>query len=1430
MSFGSLIRHRNSFCFAISVIVGTLVISDVRAEEKPTLPIPIQGTEANPVVVLFAAPQETTPNSASLVTSTGEVIDKSGVDYVAASKGKLNVVKKGLAPTGVTWRFALKPQPPEGDYHIAVRYACGGEPHVVGQTFHVRGGPSEGRMEERGKFTVTNPSPWKAQWIDGRVRVAIKADDAVLEIRNEGRAHDAKIFEAFLLVPTTLGDLKLSAAAPPATPVSSASEMPKTSAGQQHVVVPLPIVGTAARPTLLLEAEPTTTPPNDPHTFALPGAVVDHSGDDYTTPQASAVNQVHKGFGNLAITFRYELPPRLPTGEYFFWARWSQGGDPKVCGQQFEIWAGPTVEAIELRSKQTLRPGGWNANWFEGQPLTLKADDRVLEIRNRGNAQDAKIFDAFLLCGPKPPVELPLAGTTERPIVVLGFGKEPLRKPHADPKELAYLGKLVDRPGADAGNVGKDVALVVHKGFGEWGAVMQFDLQEPIPPGFYTFQARFMCGGEPSQTRQTFSVLAGPDEQSLGERATFQLANPTPFKQQWIAGKGVVPIFPGDRVVRIVNRGKAHDAKVFSGFVLGPSHTLPDWMTAERGLLRSRFLAMALPVENAEQRLFLVDGDGPGETELFAGLSQPSAASHYERLAVTYLIGREADAFAEALNLPGRPAAVMVNADRAVSAVLHAPPSVDVATRFLAAPRDVGIVPSYPDRPQPTPRPLADGVPAEWLTATGWPGRCGVGRWGLDAEAQQRPNPGETFGYSFYTAGVRSGTWREKSTSKQGVCRIDDQLAESFAWGKATSYAVVYLRVDQPADAVLHYQHSGIESAVFLDGVAQTLRADAQPPFTLSRQTTTTQQVVARPGQEIHDDVTVPQSAQPPQAANLSLTPGWHCLVLKFVHAQSAGETVLFTARVTKPDGSAVNELSSQTVDPTVVPALNHAAAQLWPRLTLEDVPGNLPRPGERLSLVADMRLVPSFVTRYSNPTFLPFDAVLNVRMTDYDGRELGSWQNAGTFPSVMKFDLGPAPEAGYYALTPELRHRDGRLIHRFHPDGFSVVLGNTAQRERLEKKELLNSWYYALGDWDTFAPWLERMGLFKNLGSTPGVPANAVETWRDAQRRGIVLYGDFAGDSTWMNNSEADAKKVVDTTSKYTRYFKSVNEIDGRVPEQSWSATTKPEQWVKRARWQYEAVHAARADALFVGGSLYCSGVSRRRHAEMLSPREWFRACLELGLDNYVDAWDVHAYPQSPPRLDAPSLSNSGNESDLGVLSVFQELGKKNTKPFILGETSALVWHGMSGMRWQADTAAKMAAWTNARAEWLGVAFCAAHHDRRLTAEEYGMAHNPGEAALYTASALIDGLPYERISTEDVQVQVGKFGPTRMIWRTDDKATDWTFVLDEPRPWVVVDVVGRARSLEVVDGRITIKVRTSPQYLLPRAEYERLTRLDSRQ
>jgi len=165
---------------------------------------------------------------------------------------------------------------------------------------------------------------------------------------------------------------------------------------------------------------------------------------------------------------------------------------------------------------------------------------------------------------------------------------------------------------------------------------------------------------------------------------------------------------------------------------------------------------------------------------------------------------------------------------------------------------------------------------------------------------------------------------------------------------------------------------------------------------------------------------------------------------------------------------------------------------------------------------------------------------------------------------------------------------------------------------------------------------------------------------------------------------------------------------------------------------------------------------------------------------------------------------------------------------PFWLGETGAKAMHGLTGRRWQAEQVAKIIAWVNSRSDYLGLAFCIGHEYDLAYGRiwDYSMGHKPGEAAMYTASALIDGLAYQVFDTKDANIQAAYFSDTFMIWRTDEASSNWQLQLDPGKPWLLVDVVGHSQELPVdASGFAIIPISASPVYVLPRVDYERLTR-----
>lgn len=135
-----------------------------------------------------------------------------------------------------------------------------------------------------------------------------------------------------------------------------------------------------------------------PNTVTAGGSVCSHKGDEYTTAGKAEAVSAHKGSGEWSAAFQFALTSTPVDGEHVFWASWKQGGDPKVCAQQFTVLAGPDEGGLEERGTFRLTNSTpWQFQWVRGdKTLMLKKDDKLIEVRNTGRGVDAKVFNGFL--------------------------------------------------------------------------------------------------------------------------------------------------------------------------------------------------------------------------------------------------------------------------------------------------------------------------------------------------------------------------------------------------------------------------------------------------------------------------------------------------------------------------------------------------------------------------------------------------------------------------------------------------------------------------------------------------------------------------------------------------------------------------------------------------------------------------------------------------------------------------------------------------------------------------------------------------------------------------------------------------------------------------------------------------------------------------
>lgn len=703
------------------------------------------------------------------------------------------------------------------------------------------------------------------------------------------------------------------------------------------------------------------------------------------------------------------------------------------------------------------------------------------------------------------------------------------------------------------------------------------------------------------------------------------------------------------------------------------------------------------------------------------------------------------------------------------------------------------------------PEPLVAGAPTRWLTVGTWAGPAGISLWGLDYEAEVRPFPGALEPVLRFDNG-RVANWTETAPDASGRVVIE-KLAHNNVWSKGSGYAHVYLQSPKAGRVTLRFGHTGGELQGWLNGRALDWKSDASPDAVKVAGAT-----AGGDQADLNDQggVVVVQEARGARShvATLDLKEGWNRLLVKPIVRQQKGEEFAFAARFSANDSDLLQGLRTSLKNP-VPAAVSRTVASRYVPTVRTNVPFNLAHEGEPLTLTVDLGEVDKLAKLQRPPAGSLADGLrLELRVTDYDGREVLRRAQPFELPGKADFDLGPAPARGYYAVHARLLDREGNLVVAYPTDGFSVIGGVAAQRERKADKKMAVTYYFMAGrdlHQTLYFPYMQRIGIFRNIG---GHNTRRPEFFKEAAAQGLFVMADM-----WNHKSADYVRAYVEESAPYVDSFKSYNEIDIKK-----NIRGTPESWVAKAKQEYEIIKSVKPEAVMVGGSLVRPASD-----------DWFEECLKLGLANYHDVWDVHCYPQRPPVLEG-TMSNSPNETELGVLKVYAKLGMKNDKPFWIGETGARSSHGNDARRWQAEMVAKMTACALSRKDFEKIGFLvpwwyARERGTHLVGDiEAG--HMPAEASYYTASALIDGFAYTRLSLGE-DVQAARFGPTVMAWTTGGKARTITVRPEGAAPFVKVDVVGRVSQVEARDGAVSIEASTSPVYVLSRAAHERLTRTE---
>ncbi len=1007
----------------------------------------------------------------------------------------------------------------------------------------------------------------------------------------------------------------------------------------------------------------------------------------------------------------------------------------------------------------------------------------------------------LLLANAALALELP-DGATTRDSIYLSFSAQ-----NSLPQGLAVVpGELLEHTADQALMDHSDMIVLRKEGHHQTNARFRFALGRPLTPGVYTVWTRFTQGGKDAQAF-TFRVHSGQNA-AAEDRLSFKQTAES-WAMEWRQADKAFYLYPEDFSMDVLVEGGATKQKHLAGILLQRTGDLPS----EVDLMKLKVMN-AFDKEGSVQTLVVLGGDRDAQLPLYERLlADPALADTY---GLEIPDAAASTAMRADLGLSSEAWLISVRANQSIAGMWKAPYSKQLLAGlddFLKSPdasQELFKFAAQQVSKDVKVERTDEGRPSAWLVAGHWSGPAGISLWGLQAEQQIRPNPNDPVILKFFDPSERA-VWSVEPLVKESY--YDGEPTKGFTWSKGSGYAHVYVYSDTDQALQLHVAHTGIATYGWCngqvlgfenDGSRLAQKVEVSGPSDKKGVGRTDQGDIAHVERASSDD---------PKVAPIQLKQGWNRVLLKFVQQNQSGELFAFGTQFADDKGRPV-ELKTSVSNPEPSLISRAVAARILPTV-YTNAPFNLVYPGDPLSLSVDLGSTNYNISEYAGREvrsrnfkpalvpYYPFEGYLELKVYDYDGVEVMTRKEQASFPSVVEFDLGAAPETGYYSTSLTLYDAEDQLVTSYPPDGFSVIKGTAAQAARKDDKEMAVTYYFMRDEYESlFFPYMQRIGILRNIGSHNGP---MLDMYRSAEEKGLILTADL-----WNHRDPALLERYVKETEPYVDTYKSYNEIDIHP-----STRGTPERWVSIAKAHYEAAKKWDPSARVVGASFARPGAD-----------DWFLECLKLGLADYHEVWDVHCYPQKPPVLEG-TMSNSPRETERGVLMSMEKAGMENDKPFWIGETGARCSHGLDARRWQADTVAKMTACSLSREDFEKIGFLVPwwYSRARGSVGDIEVGHMPGEAAYYTASALIDGFKdYKRYDLGE-DIQAARFGPTMMLWSTEQASTEVRFNLANDVSLVQVDVVGRVTDLSVApDGEVVLEVTDSPIYVLSRKNYERLT------
>lgn len=458
-----------------------------------------------------------------------------------------------------------------------------------------------------------------------------------------------------------------------------------------------------------------------------------------------------------------------------------------------------------------------------------------------------------------------------------------------------------------------------------------------------------------------------------------------------------------------------------------------------------------------------------------------------------------------------------------------------------------------------------------------------------------------------------------------------------------------------------------------------------------------------------------------------------------------------------------------------------------------------------------------------------------------------------GLITATQRIILNPQP-AGHYTIASDLLDSTGAVLAHDNDHSFSVVWGAVDQTkdERPRLVSVTGHWFLGAADRGGQQRWLNRLGLTRQFklwegwdrygvkhngnGTITVGPALDIDAALDGfHSQGVAVVGDLIegyydrsidnlrvsglatplppyGTSAWNMTFYNYGYEVAFKYRDRIDIWSGNNEIDGFTPDTPRAA----ELHVQAAYWIAKGMRDA---------AIKSEKPNMRYFSSSLVSKSKSKKFFSAGFLSVPDAVDVHSHPWKAPEPNDESLTPYSRDEGRTML-----IKEGYTGPIVYGETSSPRAHNARGAQGHAEDLVKQIAWAinhrdAAAAPIVGISYLVANDGPDYWSYNMGFNNQYGDPlpivnAVNVANHLLDGrkqlpaLTYLPAGVSHIRVTNADlaYPETVVVWSTNStKSATFPVKGSAVR---VINTMGRVKQYRVPNGKMTLQVDTTPQFL----------------